>query len=245
MSKSLAKGREAWDFARRRAGKALLAVLTPVAVFGMFSGSTEPVVGFLQGTSVEPYLRALHNGNSIFFNLSIGYLVSLFFWWLLVYWPERSRRLIIRNNLSRRYQDFKESTIQIILWAANESESSKRLCDHRAFRKFFDANGNRRWYAALNGLEENRRWIEDLLVELELFASEVAYVLNNINVQDDKVHSFFKRLNEIAYRFRHSSAYSDEQVKYLGNFIWGIHARWNIAEGQLTNDVIQDMIDSL
>ena len=79
--------------------KTVLLLLTLVAVFCMFSGSDEPIVGFLIGTPIAPYLYALHNGNAIGFNLSIGYLVSIFFWLLVVYFPERRRRLILRDNL--------------------------------------------------------------------------------------------------------------------------------------------------
>ena len=223
-------------------------ILALVAAFGTFSGSTEPVVGFLRGTPIEPYLLALHNGNPIVFNLSVGYLVSLFFWLLVVYFPERSRRLILRDNLSRRYQDFRESTIQILLWASigtHDSGLPKELCDHRRFKEFFDENAKEHWYAALNGLQGNKDRIDELLLELELFASEVSYVLNNVNIQDPKVHSFFKRLSENIYRLKNSTVYSYDQVKYLGNFLWVIHARWSIIDGQLEDDVIHEMIDAL
>lgn len=228
--------------------RALFLVLVPLAIFGAFSGSTEPVVGFLRGTSIEPYLLALHIGNSIVFNLSIGYLVSLFFWSVVVYFPERARRLILRDNLSRRYQDFRESTIQILLWASvgtHDSRLPKELCDHRKFRGFFDENEKRYWYAALNGLQSTKERVDELLLELEIFAGEVSYVLNNVSIQDPRVHSFFKRLSENIYRLKNSTVYSYDQVKYLGNFIWAIHARWSIIDGQLENDVIQDMIDAL
>lgn len=223
-------------------------LLALVAVFGTFSGSTEPVVGFLRGSSIEPYLLALHNGNSIVFNLSVGYLISLFFWLLVVYLPERRQRILLRDNLSRRYRDFRESTIQILLWASigtHDSELPKELCDHRKFKEFFDKNGKAYWYAALNGLQNNKDRVDELLLELELFASEVSYVLNNVNIQDPKVHSFFKRLSENIYRLKNSTVYSDDQVKYLGNFLWGIHARWSLIDGQLEDDVIQKMINAL
>ena len=228
--------------------KTVLLTFSFVAVFGMFSGSNEPIVGFLRGTSIEPYVLALHNGNSIVFNLSVGYLVSMFFWLLVVYFPERSRRLILRDNLSRRYQDFREDTTQILLWASigtHDSQLPKELCDHRKFREFFDENSKEHWYAALNGLQGNKDRIDDLLLELELFASEVSYVLNNVNIQDAKVHSFFKRLSENIYRLKNSSVYSYDQVKYLGNFLWGVHARWSIIDGQREDDVIQEMIEAL
>jgi hypothetical protein len=228
--------------------KTALLLATLVAVFGMFAGSNEPVVGMLRGSFLEPHLHALHNGNSITFNLSVGYLVSMFVWLLVVHFPERARRRIFRDNLSRRYQDFREDTIQILLWAAigtHDSALPKELCDHRKFKEFFDENKKERWYAALNGLQGDKERIDDLLLELELFAGEVAYVLNNVSIQDAEVHSFFKRLNEHIYRLKNASVYSYDHVKYLGGFLWEIHARWSIIDGQRNEDVIQDMIDTL
>ncbi len=225
-----------------------LALLAFAAVFGMFAGGNEPVIGALRGSPIEPLLRALHNGNAIVFNLSVGFLVSMFFWLLVVYLPERRRKCLLRDNLSRRYQDFREDTIQILLWAAigtHDSTLPKELCNHRKFREFFDENKKERWYAALNGLQGSKDRIDDLLLELELFSAEVAYVLNSVSIQDPKLHSFFKRLNEHIYRLKNASVYSDDQVKYLGGFLWEVHARWSIIDGQRENDVIEDMIASL
>ena len=206
------------------------------------------MIGPLRGLAIEPLLRALHNGNSIFFNLSVGYLVTMFFWLLVVYLPERRRRLLLRDNLTRRYHDFREDTIQILLWAAigtHDSTLPKELCNHRKFREFFDENEKERWYAALNGLQGNKDRIDDLLLEMELFSAEVAYVLNHVSIQDPKVHAFFKRLNEHIYRLKNASVYSYDHVKYLGGFLWEVHARWSIIDGQRENDVIEDMIGAL
>lgn len=130
----------------------VLLLLVLAAVFGTFAGSNEPVPGFFRSTSVEQILLASHNGNSIVFNLSVGYLVSMFFWLLVVYLPERSRRHLLRDNLSRRYKHFREDTIQLLLWASigtHDSQLPEELCDHRKFREFFDVNSKERWYAAL------------------------------------------------------------------------------------------------
>ncbi|WP_341649123.1 hypothetical protein [Thauera humireducens] len=228
--------------------KALFLILALLAVFGTFSGSAEPVIKPLRGTAIEPYLLALHHGNSIVFNLSVGYLVSLFFWFLVVHLPERNRHRILRNNLSRRYQDFRESTIQILLSASigpHDSRLSRELCDHRKFEEFFDRENKKRWHAALNGLQGNKDFIDEILLELELFAAEVLYVLNSVNIQDPTVHLFFKRLSENIYRLKNSTIYSGDQVKYLGNFLFGIHARWSVIAGKVEKDVIQEMIDEL
>src|SRR6266498_2587849 len=141
---------------------------------GMFAGSDEPVVGILRGSMLEPILLRLHSGNSILFNVSVGYLTSVFFWFLVVFLPERSRRNLLRDNLSRHYRAFRENTIQVLLWASvgsHDSELPKELCNHRRFREFFDKNGKERWYAALNGLQGDSARISDVLLELELFSA--------------------------------------------------------------------------
>ena len=228
--------------------KILLVGLSVVAFLCMFSGSGEPVIAILRGTAVEPYLLALSAENAIVFNLSVGYLVSVFFWLLVVHLPERRRRLLLRDNFSRRYQEFREDTIQIFLWAAigpHKSSQVKELCDHLRFRRYFGENSSELWYAVLNGLQSNPDRVKDLLLELELFASEVAYVLSTINILDRKVHLFFKRLNENIYRLKNASVYSYDQVKYLGDFLYGIHGRASVIDGLRDHDVIQDMIDEL
>lgn len=120
-----------------------IALLTLVAVYGTFAGTNEPVVGWLRGTLAEPYLYKLHSGNSILFNISVGFLNSVVFWIMVVVYPERKRNKVLRENLRRRYQDFKESTVQTLLHAAGISCSTaevRNLTDHRNFKAFFDAN---------------------------------------------------------------------------------------------------------
>jgi hypothetical protein len=219
--------------------------LAVVAIFETFGGSTEPVVVFLRRTWIEPYLLKLHNGNSIGFNLAIGFLISVFFWWLVVYLPERSQRAILRNNLRRRYREFKESTISTLLSAASSgynSELPAELCDHRKFRAYFDADDKAKWYDALNGMERRPELLGDLLMEMQILADEISYVLSRVNIDQENVHAFFKRLNDQIYRLKNSSVYSYEPVKYVSNFIWQVHARWNFIDGQLPSDAIEDMI---
>ena len=228
--------------------KVLLLLLAAAAVFGMFSGSTEPVVSPLRGTAIEPTLRALHNGNSIVFNLSVGYLISFIFWLLVVQYPEAKRRALLRDNLARQYQYFKESVIQILLWCSvgsHDSELPKQLCDHLKFKEFFSGNERQNWYDALNGLQDQKHHMHALLFELELLASEVTYVLNNVPIQDPKVHRSLKLLNEHIFRLKNSSAYSGDPVKYIGNFIWGILARWSFVDGQRQDDFIEEVIKKL
>ena len=225
-----------------------LAALAVVATVMMFATSGEAVVPVLRGTSLEPILLALGRPNTIAFNLAVGYLVSALFWLLVVFLPERSRQRLLRENLNRAYQHFKESVLQILLWSSigtHDSLLPKELCDHRKFIEYFSAGGSARWYAVLNGLQGSELRRHELVLELEVFSDEVAYVLNNVNIQDERVHRLFKVLKENIYRLNHSKVDTYDYVKDLGRFLWEVFARWNFVDGQQEADVIQQTIDRL
>ena len=232
----------------RRVMKYFLYLLIAIASFGVFSGSSEPVVPWLSGTSVEAFLNILHCGNSIVFNLSVGFLMSLLVWFLVSYIPEKNRRAILRNNLTQSYQLFKEDVIQILLDATGKgygADCAKKLCDYQEFQKYFSENESEKWYAALNGLQDEKCRLNDVIVEIEMLSNEVAYVLNNAVVSDPQAHAFFKRLLVHVHKLRNLSVCQGDPVKYLGIFLWCILARWSEVKGQLQDDAIQDMIEKL
>ena len=217
-------------------------------MFGVFSGSQESVVWVLRNTNIEPLLIALHTGNSIIFNLSIGCLISMFFWYLLVFIPNKKHELIIKNNLSHQYQSFKENTINILLRASKSNSNPdqvKNLLDHNTFKSYFDANDSKHWYAALNGMQEDKDFLHDILIEMELLEEETRYTLNNIKIDDQEVFKFFKRLSKNIFLLKNSKVYSYDQTKYLGNFLYCILAQWSIISGQLQEDIYQKMIDKI
>lgn len=225
-----------------------IALLTLLAVFGTFAGANEPIVGWLRGTFAEPYLYRLHSGNSILFNISVGFLNSVVFWVMVVVYPERNRNKVLRENLRRRYQDFKESTVQTLLHAAGISRSTaevRSLTDYRNFKAFFGANERAHWYDALNGLQDQRERMDNLLLEMEMLADEVRYVLDKINIDDEHVHASFKLLCAQVLRLRRDRTYSYDQVKYVGQFVWGTLAQWSFVDGQLDVDPMQRLIDSI
>lgn len=117
--------------------------------------------------------------------------------------------------------------------------------DHVKFRQFFDENGKSRWYAALNGLQGNDERLGEIALALELLSTETSYVLSSLPIQDERVHTFLKLLTENIRRLRRYEDDRYDQVKYLGNFIWSILARWSIVEGQLQEDAMQSVIDRL
>lgn len=228
--------------------KHVLFLLAAVSVLGTFSGSSEPVIPFLRGTSIEPLLYAFHNGNAIGLNLSIGYLVSLMFWYLIVYLPEKNVRRILRSNLAAQYQNFKVSAIQQLLWASvgiHDSNLPTELSRLEEFNKFFNGENKQRWYDVLNHLQEHPEKLSDLLFELQQLSEEVGYVLTKVNFDNADLHAFLRRLSGHAYRLRGLSVYSYDQVNYVAQSFWEILTGWSFIDGYRKEDIIQKMIEKI
>jgi len=220
-----------------------IAVLAAVAVFLLFVSSGEPLVPYLRDSQLAPILYALSWPNTIVFNLSVGYLSSTIFWILVVYLPDKSRRSLLRETLATRYKEFKYEIVQTFIWAAGESLDTQSVedlaYDHIKFKEYFS---NDRWYAVLNGIQGSELRMHELHLAMKMFADEVAYVLNNVAIDDPHVHRVFKRLNESIFRLRESETDLYDQVKYVGNFLWGVLARWSLVEGQLEDDIVEKII---
>lgn len=225
-----------------------LPALAALSLLAMFVSSGEPVPSMLRGGAVETLLLSLGWPNTIVFGLSTGYLVAFIFWLLVVYSPERRRRNMLRANLSRRYQYFKEEVIQCLLWAAvgtHDSELPRQLSDHKAFKEYFSSDKKAQWYAALNGLQSNDLRMHEITLAMDLFARDVAYFLDHVPIDDDGAHALLKQLNENVYRLQHSQYDRYDQVKSLGGFLWSVLARWSFIDGQLDADPIQSAIDRI
>lgn len=219
-----------------------LAVLSAVALFGMCATSGEKVIEALHGTAVEPILLALGWTNSIAFNICLGFLTSAFFWFLVVYLPERQRRRLLRESLLRRYEDFKHNTIQICSWAANLHLTTQEVDDLTDKSKFKEYFKGQRWYDVSNGLQDNRDYMDCVLLEMQMLADEVTYILNNVAIQDAEVHGLFKRLTERIHRIKYDPNYTSDPAKYTCQFLWALHANWSFVTGYLATDPISENI---
>ena len=222
-----------------------IVLLAVIAVFLLFVSSGEPLVPLLRDSKLAPILYILSWPNTIVFNLSVGYLSSMIFWILVVYLPDKSRRSLLRETLATRYKEFKHEIVQTFIWASGENQGVQFVedlaNDHIKFKEYFGSSKDR-WYAVLNGIQGSELRMHELQLAMKMFSDEVAYVLNNVPIDDPSVHRVFKRLNESIFRLRESEADLYDRVKYAGNFLWGILARWNMIDGQVEDDIVEKMI---
>jgi hypothetical protein len=218
------------------------------SLVGLFSGSNEPILPILVKTPIEPLLYSLHTGNQILFSLSVGYVTSFIFWILVVEIPEWTRRKIMREHLLSTYLSFKEDVLVNLLMASRGDyryDLKDRLLDYKFFKQLYSENRNQNWYDVLNGLDERDDLLQDILLEMQLLVREFEYVMNNTRVDDEGLAAFFKRLCTHLLKLDSSQMYTHDQVKYLGNFLWEIFARFNFADGQRDYDIVEDMINRI
>lgn len=155
-----------------------------------------PIVGF--ASKIRPLI----------YDLSIGYLVSYIFFFLVVVIPNRRGSRRMARFLSNHFRTFKLACIEIYLTAigdAWDSELPEQLLQPEAFKDYFSARfsaSQNRWHAVHNGLYDYG--VPELLLECELLAREIEYTLVKLDIEDEDVASFLKRLGRSLRRLRNS-----------------------------------------
>jgi hypothetical protein len=187
---------------------------------------------------ISKYWYDVYNlANSFFINLIAAYI----FYLLFVLLPDKRKRAFFRNSLHEQYLRFKKSTIAVLLMAADGSYSMDRvdaLCDLEAFRKYFEtatASGEK-WHDVANGIQGNSHHLDEILTELRILRHELLYVLNNMEIQDQEVFSFFKNLSRIITRFETAKPEYDDMKPLMG-FLWEMFTGWNWVAGYQEKDL--------
>jgi len=228
----------------------LLWTFSVLSILLAFKASDEPVPSILQGTWIDSFFQQFDTGNSIIFSLSIGFIISVFFYILVVWLPNKQRKNLIKRNFEEHYRSYKHDIISTLLFACQgtyDVELPLKLSDQSEFVKYFrepisDNPRDVRWYAVVNGLKEQH--LKSLLVSMEVFMNEVAYVLNNVEINDPEVFAFFKRLSQAVYQLKNSTL-GYEEIKPIESFIWQILGGFDIIDGQRNYDIVKEMIDKI
>jgi len=190
-------------------------------------------------------VRFTSNLRPLAYDLSVGYLVSLLFFVLVVAIPATVTRRRTARLLSNHYRSFKLACVEIYLSAIGDSwdsELPEQLLDAAEFSNYFSQRfscDQTRWHAVHNGLYDYG--VPELVLECELFAREIEYTLLKLNIDDDDVALFLKRLSRSLIRLRTSTPTYDD-VKRLLNFLYPIHSHWSWLEGYVGRDPVAEMI---
>lgn len=180
--------------------------------------------------------------NAITINILAAYILYIF----VVYIPENKKYRLIKNNLSKQYNQFKETMISRFLNITNDNNEAlaTKLKDIKEFRAYFENNNQKRWYAILNGLDGNKYVLKDMLSELAILRNEISFTLNNIEIHDEQVFAFFKNLSQTIYKLEQSDFETDD-FKSLMGFIWQLFSGWSWIDGYSEKDIIKSIIDRI
>jgi hypothetical protein len=235
-------------FIRRNTLDLLLWLLFMGSLFLMFKSSTDPHPDIIKGTALEEIFRPFTTGNQITFDITVGVIVSLFVYVLVVRLPAWQKKNRLKAHLLRRYNDLKEQCLMHFLWACKEPAESAlidRLKSQEEFKTFFKERVSQdqdRWHAVLNGLTDD--YVQSLVRELDLFRRELDYTLTTVEVADEKVFSFLRNLTQVLQRSRHWSDRED-QLKPLSQFMWSMFAGWSFVSWYTGRDHVNEMIRAI
>jgi hypothetical protein len=185
----------------------------------------------------------------IIYDLSVGSLITLFFYFLVVRLPEYERRQRLKRSLKRHYDDFKEDSIEIMLAVTDGSycaDIPTILMDQDKFKNYFTArvttSDQDRWTDFQNNLDEYN--LRRLLTCMEIFREELMFVLNNTDVSKDQPFEFLKRLSAIIYSMK-TVTLGYEETKPFERFLWDVFAGFDLITGYRKEDIIKNMIAAI
>ncbi len=192
---------------------------------------------------------------SVLTNLLTGGIISFLFYFLVVFVPERRKKALIKNNLSKVYRSIKSDILWQIVFASIKGGRSdlttdpgeiERLMNVEAFKTAF-AHGREAtegFYAFENQMSDDTYEFRDIIVSLQILSKQIDYILHNYTIHDQKVFDFFKRLEAFLMRIQHLKPGYDES-KGLCRFLWEIFAGFDFIEGYRGYDIIEKTIHDI
>ncbi len=233
---------------RKKALDLGLWLLFVASTFLMLKSSTDPRPVFIKGTWAEAWFAQFPTGNQVTFDITVGVIVSLFVYVLVVRLPEHAKRKRLKAILSVQYQELKRESIYNFLFACNYpagSDTVDELLDRDNFRSFFKeqvSSDQTRWDAVANGLDDYK--VESLLLALDSFRREVEYTLTVIDVSDPKAFESLRHLTRVLHSSRRWADKND-QLKQLSRFFWTMHTGWSFVDGYSDRDFVAEMLEAV
>ncbi|MFP3457377.1 hypothetical protein R0J89_14070, partial [Psychrobacter sp. SIMBA_152] len=122
-------------------------------------------------------------------------------------------------------------------------DTIENLLTVQGFKDTFSGGGqaNEGFYAFENQMSDDTPEFREIVLNLEVLAEQIQFVLHNYSMDDENLFDFFKRLEQLLVRLRSSSSGYDES-KPLCSFIYQIFSGWSPVDGYLDRPLIDKMI---
>ncbi len=89
----------------RKSQNVILLLLTLVSVLLIFKTSNEPILPMFQGGFIEDVFQRFTLSNELIYDLSIGYIVSVIFYLIVVYIPEKKKQNDIKPYINSKCEE--------------------------------------------------------------------------------------------------------------------------------------------
>lgn len=127
----------------KRPVDAVLAAIFLLSIVAVLLGSEDPFFrNALFRRASFPERPHLQSWLKLLYDLGVGSLVSLFFYWLVVRIPEREKRNRIKRSFANHYREFKEDCIQVMLTVADGSWVPRDASRSQEVQSLFRAKSN-------------------------------------------------------------------------------------------------------
>nr|WP_029926832.1 hypothetical protein [Ochrobactrum sp. UNC390CL2Tsu3S39] len=186
--------------------------------------------------------------NGLFYDLGLGAVVSIVFYWLLVKLPDYSKRRRIRRYLTSSYKAVRRDMTFNFLSAFNNAAVSYELIyeiiTQNKFKEYFNEPSERvdgdRWDDVANNI--SRVEIQEIAHCLNVLKSDIEYLLNSVEHFDNETFDILQNTSKAISVTDFQSEDHDNRKRLLG-FLWQIMAGWNPITGYVDKDPIQSAID--
>lgn len=179
-------------------------------------------------------------------SISVGFVLSAIFYYVVVYLPESRRKQIICSAFTEQYNQFRSNCIGAFLILSNSQEYQQRenLLDKSEFQRYFkndNASGKNRWDEVANGIQGNEFYLREIVYELRMFNEEIKYIRNTVYLGDSEVFNFLNKLSQAIHRYELTQPEYDEINSFCG-FLWSLFTGWNFVDGYENRDYIEKML---
>ncbi len=192
---------------------------------------------------------------AIAISLLSGALISFLFYYLVVKIPENRRVKIIKNQFKRSFKDIKRSVLRDVISASINGGRHDLQIDHDTVESlmtvsgFEDAfkggrEGHEGFYAFRNHMSGDALEYRDILIDLHMLSAEIDFLLHNIEIENEEIFGFFKRLQRYLIRVEKIGPGYDEE-KELSSLIWDLYGQFCFIEGNLGYNRIQKAVNEL
>lgn len=210
--------------------------LIPIALILVLKASDEKCL--FESCSL---LSQFEIGNSIIFNLGMGYLVSTMFWLLAIVLPKIEKRKLWISLLLKDFKEFKQYCLELIVEQTDGAyDSNLRLIPGSKFKIYIDENN--RWNRFRNDLQSDNQLRHLLISQMEKLQVSFDYAFSVMDFESKSSLDFYRDLTNEINRLKQIPGIEYEQDKYIGQFLYGILTWHTTVTGALDYDPVEKRI---